>query len=317
MKVFITGKIPGNVEELFNTNNISTTTYKGNTPISKNRLLKESKSVDGILSLLTDKFDKEVIDNLTNCKIIANYAVGYNNIDINSAKQKGIIITNTPDILTDATADLAMALLLSIARRIPEGEDFMHSGKFKGWGANLLLGKELAGKTCGVVGFGRIGQAFAKRISAFGCKVIYYNRSKKHEAEKMLNAKKVSLPTLMKKSDFISLHLPLNEKTNKMIDKNLLDLMKQDTILVNTARGEIIDEKYLIQILKKNKIFGAGFDVYEGEPKVNENLFKLKNVVIAPHIGSATVETREKMAKLAAMNIINVLQGKNPLTPII
>lgn len=316
MKVFITRKIPNAAKEIFKANGIDIKVYSKNNPISKEELIKFGKNADGIISLLTDKIDSEIIDALPKCKIIANYAVGFNNIDIEYAAKKGIVVTNTPGILTDATADLAMSLLLACARYIPHGDKFMREGKFSGWEPELFLGRELRGKTCGVIGFGRIGQAFAERASAFGCKIIYYNRTKKSEVEEKLSAKKVSLKTLMSKSDFISVHLPLNEKTNNLINKEALDLMKTDAIFINTARGEVIDEQYLIKMLKARKVFSAGFDVYEGEPAVNEKLLKLDNVVLAPHTGSATIETRTKMAELAAKNVVNILSGKKALTAV-
>ncbi|CAG0905967.1 unnamed protein product [Cyprideis torosa] len=284
--------------------------------IGKEELIKNAKNADAIISLLTEKFDREVIDQLVNCKIIANYAVGFNNIDVEYAKSKGIIVTNTPDVLTDATAEIAVSLILACSRRIVESDNFMRNKKFVGWEPELLKGVQLSGKTFGLIGAGRIGIAVAKRIKSFGCKIIYYNRSKKIEFEKEFGAKKVSLNKLMQTSDIISIHLPLNSKTKLLLDKTKLELLKSTSILVNTARGEIVDEKYLIELLKKKRIFGAGFDVYENEPIVNPNLLKLNNVVLLPHIGSSTNETRDKMAELAAKNVINVLSGKKAITPL-
>ncbi len=316
MNVFITRKISAVAKELLQREGFSTEEYSGNNAISRKELIKKAKNADGIISLLTEKFDKELIDKLEKCKIIANYAVGFNNIDIKYAKSKGIIVTITPDVLTGATAEIAVSLLLACARRIVESDKFMREKKFVGWEPKLYQGIQLTGKTVGIIGAGRIGQATAKRLKGFGCKIIYYNKSKKAKFESELNAKKVSLVKLMSTSDFISIHLPLNISTNKLLGKEKLELMKPDAIMVNTARGEIIDEKYLLKMLKQKRIFAAGFDVYENEPNFNEELLKLKNVVLLPHIGSATFETRDKMAELAAKNVINVLRGKNPITPV-
>ncbi|MCB9218039.1 MAG: D-glycerate dehydrogenase [Ignavibacteriales bacterium] len=316
MNVFITREIPQIAKQLLEKNNITVKVFGPNRNISESELIKYSKNADAIISLLTEKFDQKTIDQLSKCKIIANYAVGFNNIDIQYAKSKGIIVTNTPDVLTDATAEIAVSLVLACARRIPEGERMMREEKFIGWEPNLLKGIQLTGKTFGIIGAGRIGQATAKRMKGFGCKIIYYNKSKKVDFEKEVNAQKVSLNSLLKKSDIISVHVPLNPSTNNLIDNTKLDLLKENAIIVNTARGEIIDEKYLIKMLKSKKIFSAGFDVYENEPKINKDLLKLNNVVLLPHIGSATIETRDEMAKLAAKNIVNVLFGKKPLTPV-
>lgn len=316
MKVFITRKIPIAAKELLTKNGFTVVVFPYNRVITKQELIKYAKNADGIISLLTEKFDKEVLDNLPKCKVIANYAVGFNNIDIDYATSKKIVITNTPKVLTDATAEIAASLVLACARRIPESDKFMRDEKFKGWEPELFKGVQLTGKTFGLVGCGRIGQATAKRIKGFGCKIIYYNRTKKSEFENEVGAKKVSLNTLMKKSDIVSIHLPLNSETNQLLNKEKLDLLKPNSILINTARGEIIDEKYLIKLLKTNKINSAGFDVYENEPKINPQLLKLSNVVLLPHIGSATVETRDEMAKLAATNVIKVLNGKRPKTPV-
>ncbi|MCB0732055.1 MAG: D-glycerate dehydrogenase [Ignavibacteriae bacterium] len=316
MNVFITREIPQIAKQLLEKNNITVKVFRPKRNISESELIKYSKNADAIISLLTEKFDQKTIDQLSKCKIIANYAVGFNNIDIQYAKSKGIIVTNTPDVLTDATAEIAVSLVLACARRIPEGERMMREEKFIGWEPNLLKGIQLTGKTFGIIGAGRIGQATAKRMKGFGCKIIYYNKSKKVDFEKEVNAQKVSLNSLLKKSDIISVHVPLNPSTNNLIDNTKLDLLKENAIIVNTARGEIIDEKYLIKMLKSKKIFSAGFDVYENEPKINKDLLKLNNVVLLPHIGSATIETRDEMAKLAAKNIVNVLFGKKPLTPV-
>lgn len=315
-KIFISYEIPDAGIKLLQDAGYSVKVYKGNKLLSKEQLITNTKDVDALITLLTDNVDKQVIDSMKRCKIIANYAVGYNNIDYRYAKSKGIIVTNTPDVLTDSTADLTLMLVLACARRIREGEELIRRKKFKGWKPKLLLGYELKDKIFGIVGMGRIGFAVAKRAHAFGCKIIYYSNHKNPSAENLLNAKRVSLENLMKSSDIISLHVPLTQKTKKLIDADKLKLMKNNCIFINTARGEIVEEKYLIKLLKMNRIFGAGFDVYENEPKVNPELLKLKNAVLLPHIGSATLEARNAMSILAAKNIIAILSGKKPLTPV-
>lgn len=316
MKIFITRKIPVIAESLLKKSGFNVESYSKDHPITKGELLKNVKSIDGLISLLTDKIDKEVIDAMPGCKVIANYAVGYNNIDSSYAKSKGIVVTNTPDILTDATADLTVTLLLAAARRVIEGDSMMREKKFEGWKPQLLTGVDIRNKVVGILGTGRIGTAFAKRMSGFDSKILYYDSVPNKMIEEMYGGKKVLLNTLLKKSDFISIHLPLTPNTYHLLNKEKLQMMKSTAVIINTARGEIIDEKELIKLLKDKKIFAAGFDVYENEPAVNKELYKLKNVVLLPHIGSATIETRSKMAELAAKNVIAVLKNKKPLTAV-
>ena len=316
MKVFITQKLPSIAYKLLTDKGFEVSVYGDDKTISTNNLIKLAHYSDAIISLLTDKIDSNVIGKLNNCKVIANYAVGYNNIDISAASKKGITVTNTPDILTESTADLTLALILSVARRVVEGDRLVRDGKFEGWKPELLLGAELSGKTIGIFGAGRIGQAVAIRAKAFGMKILYSSNSRKVKFEKKTGAVKVGLKTLLRNSDIVSLHTPLTPKTNGLIDKAHLDMLKSNAIFINTARGEIVDENYLVSTLKKNKIFGAGFDVYVNEPKVNKKLLKLHNTVLLPHLGSGTTETRNEMAKLVANNVINVLMGKKPLTPV-
>jgi len=316
VKVYITRKLPEIAEKHLKANKLDVSSFKYDRAISKKELIKNAKDADALITLLSDKIDKEIIDNLPKCKVIANYAVGYNNIDTVYAKSKNIVVTNTPDILTDSTADLAMAILLTCSRRIIEGETYVRAGKFDGWKPNLLLGYEFRNKTFGIIGAGRIGQATAVRAKAFGMKIIYYNRSQKENFEKEQNAKKVSLNQLLKTSDFISVHLPLTPQTFHLLNKENLKLLKKNAIIINTARGEVVDENELIKLLKTNKIYAAGFDVYENEPAINKELLKLKNVLVLPHIGSATIEARNAMAKLVADNVISVLKHKKGVTPV-
>jgi glyoxylate reductase len=316
MKVVITRKLPGEPEKLLKKSGFKVTVYKKDQSIPRNEFLKLTKDADAVLSLLTEKIDKEAIDNFSKCKIVANCAVGYNNIDVPYAKEKSLVVTNTPYVLTDATADLTVALILACARRLREGEQMMRENKFTGWKPDMLLGFDLKGKTVGIIGAGRIGRATARRLKGFGVKIIYFDRKKRDEFETEFLAKKVSINELMKKSDIISVHLSLSKETHHILNAESLSLMKKSAVIVNTSRGEIIEEKALIKLLKQNKIFAAGFDVYENEPNLNPELRTLKNVFLLPHIGSATVESRSAMALLAANNIISVLKGKEPITPI-
>lgn len=316
MKVFITSIVPNIAIKLLEKNGIEVIQHRSYLPISKKSLINKAKNCDAIFTLLSNKIDKEIIDSLPKLIIISNYAVGYNNIDIEYATEKKIWVTNTPNVLTNATADLAFALLLACARRIVEADEFTRKGKFKIWQSDLMLGKEVSGKTIGIIGCGRIGQAVGRRAKGFGLKILYYDKTPKNEFEKETGAKFVNLKTLLKKSDFISIHTPLNKNTYHLLDEKEFSLMKDGAILINTARGEVINEKVLVKYLKSGKLFSAGLDVYEFEPKISKELLKMKNVILLPHIGSATEETRNKMAELAAQNIIRVLKGKKPLTPV-
>lgn len=313
MKVFVTREIAKPAIDLLK-RNFDAIVYRKDQPIPRKELFRNVKDADGIVSLLTENFDKELIDHIPKCRIIANVAVGYNNIDIKYAAKKNIIVTNTPDVLTESTADLTMALVLACARRLIEGEDFLREGKFKGWKPKLLLGIELKDKIFGILGAGRIGTATAIRAKAFGTKIIYFSKDRNHKLEKETGAVKVSLNTLIKKADIVSIHLPLTNKTFHLLNKERLSFLKKSAVLVNTSRGEIIDEKELIKILKKGKIFSAGLDVFENEPNINPELLKLKNIVLVPHIGSATEEARTAMAMLAAKNVVSVLKWNKPLT---
>jgi len=316
MQVFITRELPEIAFNLLRQSKISFHYYKKDQPIPRQVLLQKVKNCEALISLLTEKIDREVIDNMPFGKIIANYAVGYNNIDITYAKKKKIIVTNTPDVLTDSTADLAMALVLACTRRLKEGEILIERGKYKGWKPKLLLGMELKGKNFGILGAGRIGSAVAKRARAFGTNILYSDQKRNIMLEKRLNAKRVSVKILLKNSDILSVHLPLNSKTCHFLDKEKLFQLKQDSILINTSRGELIDELALIKLLKKNRLKAVGLDVFENEPKLNPELLQFPNVIVLPHLGSATREARDAMAELAVRNVINVIQRKHPLTPV-
>lgn len=275
-------------------------------------MLKENPDTEALISFLSDKIDKEIIDLALNLKIIANYAVGYNNIDVPYAVKKGIPVTNTPEVLTKATADLTMALILAVCRRLVEGDELLRQGKFKGWAANFLLGKELDGSTLGIIGMGRIGQATALRAASFGMNIIYYDKTRKPELEVKHGYVFKAFTEVVKEADIVSLHIPSYPESHHLFNKDVLDLMKKDAVFINVSRGDLVDETYLAEKLEKNELFGAGLDVYEHEPNVSERLLKLKNVVLAPHIGSATYKARMAMAQLTVDNVKQVFAGMPP-----
>ncbi len=278
-------------------------------------LVKRAHGKAGLICLLNDRIDSVVMDELESLKVISNIAVGYDNIDIAAATQRGIMVTNTPGVLTETTADLAFALLLSAARRIPEADQFIRAGKFKNW--QLMqpqMGVDIYEKTLGIVGMGAIGQAVAKRArKGFDMRVIYRSLSRKETAEKEYEAEFVEFDELLAMSDFISIHVPLTEKTKHMFTTQEFKKMKNTAILINTARGPVVDEAALVEAIKDGQIRGAALDVFEEEPSVHPELIKMEeNVVLAPHIGSASIETRLRMAKMAARNMAKGLKGTRP-----
>ncbi len=312
-KVFVTRTIPQEgLKMLYDHFDVQVSDYDGVIP--KQMLIEKVKGVDGLLCLLTDTVDREVMDAAgPQLKVIANYAVGYNNIDIEEATKRGIMVTNTPGVLTETTADLAWALMMAISRRIVEGDKFVRAGKFRGWEPMLLLGTDLHGATLGIIGFGRIGQAVAKRALGFDMKVLYYSRSRiSEQIEKELKATYVDLNTLLRESDFVTLHLPLTKQTYHLIKEEQLRMMKKESYLINTARGPVVDEKALVKALKNNWIRGAALDVFENEPQIEPELLKMDNVVLTPHLGSASYRTRTRMSVMAAENIIKALMGEIP-----
>lgn len=279
-----------------------------NRVLSSDEITRNISGKDALLCLLTDTIDKRVIEASTQLKVISNYAVGFNNIDITAATRKGIPVCNTPGILTDTTADLTWALIFSLARRIVEADACTRAGKFKGWGPLDFLGTDIYGKTLGILGMGRIGQAVAKRAQGFDMKILYTA----HTDKNIPNATFVSLPTLLESSDFVSIHTPLSEETHHLIGARELSLMKKSAYLINTSRGAVIDESALLYALQNNLIAGAGLDVYEYEPKLTPGLTELQNTILLPHIGSATTETRTAMGLMAAENAIAILKGEEP-----
>jgi len=282
--------------------------------ISREELLEGVKGVDAILSVLTEKIDGEVMKAAgPQLKIIANYAVGYDNIDVVEAKKRGILVTNTPGVLTDAVADHTVALILAIARRLVEADKYTRAGKYQAWGPRLFLGGDIKGKTLGVVGLGRIGSAVAQRMQkGFEMKIIYYDVRRNEKLEEENGFEYRELDELLKEADFVSLHTALTEQTHHLISAERLKLMKPTTYLINTSRGPVVDEKALVEVLKNKEIAGAALDVFEKEPELTPGLADLDNVILTPHIASATRETRNKMAEMAANNIIAALEGQTP-----
>ena len=282
-------------------------------PISKQELLENVCDIDGLLCLLTDPVDADVIAAAGELECISNYAVGFNNIDVSAATERRIVVTNTPGVLTDTTADFAFALLMAAARRVPEADTFLRAGKFIGWDPMLMLGCDVYGKTLGVVGFGKIGRSLAMRARGFDMKVFYYDSIRATESdEASLGVTYSSLQDILKQCDFVSLHVPLTDETRHLIGREQLKVMKPTAILINTSRGPVVDEQALAEALRDGAIAGAGLDVFEDEPRVNALLASLSNVVLVPHIASASLETRSMMAKLAAENLIAALSGERP-----
>lgn len=310
-KVLVTSDIPIEGIELLQSH-FDVQVFNSNCGIKREELIKNIRDKQAVLCLLSDIIDKEVMNSANELKVISNYAVGYNNIDMAEATRRGIAITNTPDVLTNATADLAWTLLFSAARRVVEADIYTRHGNFKAWAPKLLLGQDITGRTIGIIGAGRIGRAFGKKAMAFDMEILYHNRTREESFEKECGATWVEKEELLRRSDFVSLHCPLTPETKHLIGEKELSLMKSTSILINTSRGPVVDEIALAKALEEKRIWSAGLDVYENEPYIEEKLLKLSNVVLLPHIGSATIETRKKMSIMAAENIIAILNGDIP-----
>ena len=282
-------------------------------PISISGLEKIASESVVMVTYLSDKIDAGIIDKGQNLKLIANYGAGFNNIDVGHAARKKIWVTNTPGVLHETTADLTWAMILGAARNIIPADHFTRENKFKGWSANMYLGGDVFGKTLGVIGLGEIGSAVARRAAGFNMKVLYFNRNRIPEAtEKVLNAEFVTLEDLLQKSDFVTVHTPLTDQTKNMIGRKQFLMMKPTAYFIHTARGKVVDDQALVKALKERVIAGAALDVYENEPALTEGMTKLENLMLLPHIGSATHKTRNIMADLVADNVLDVLQGKPP-----
>jgi glyoxylate reductase len=286
-------------------------------PVPRDILLREVPRLDGLLSLLTDRVDDELMASAPDLKVVSNLAVGFDNIDVPAATRRKIVITNTPDVLTETVADFAFCLLLAAGRRLVEGDAYARAGKWKTWALMLLAGQDLYGATLGLIGLGRIGSAVARRAKGFEMHVIYYDPYRREDIEKQLGIEYREMNEVLREADFISVHVPLMESTRHLISRDQFRLMKKTAVFVNTSRGPVVDQRALAEALQARQIFAAGIDVFEKEPVPDdEPLLKLDNVVVAPHIASASVPTRIRMATLAAENLVAVLQGKRPPNPV-
>lgn len=313
-EVYISRKIFDQAMDVLRSARISFTVNEADLPLSKQQLIEHIHDVRGLMCLLTDNIDEEMMRAAPQLKVISNVAAGFNNIDINAASRLGIMVTNTPDVLTETTADLAFALLIGVARRIVEADKYTRWGQYRGWElVQPHMGTDIRGKVLGIVGMGRVGRALARSAAlGFNMQIIYYSKSHCQEIEK-LGGRYVEFEELLRESDFISVHVPLTDRTRHMFGPQQFRMMKPTAIIINTSRGPVIDEQALADALDKNIIAGAGLDVYENEPAINSRLLKKeKNVVLLPHIGSATLETRIRMCVVAAQNMVCALRGETP-----
>jgi glyoxylate reductase len=285
--------------------------YDGATPIPESDLMARLAGKHGLVSVLTDRVSAKVLDALPDLKVVANIAVGYDNIDVAAARRRGVIVTNTPDVLTNATAELTWALILAVTRRVVEGDRLVRRNGWKGWALDFMLGMELTGKQLGIIGRGRIGRAVGARAPAFGMTAVYATRGARSK-----DLTEMSLDELLISSDVVSIHSPLTDSNRHLLDRRAFARMKRSAFLINTARGPIVDEEGLAWALQERLISGAALDVYEREPEVVQQLLLLENVVLAPHLGSATRETRTAMIELAIKNVVSVLHGRPALTPV-
>lgn len=279
--------------------------------LTKEEIIQGVKGKDGLLCLLTDQIDDEVFSANPDLKVVANYAVGYDNIDVEAATRRGIPVSNTPGVLTEASADLAFALIMAAARRTAEADKFVRTGKWEGWGPLQLLGVDVHGATLGIIGLGRIGKAVVRRAKGFDMKICYWNRTRLSEQEEReMGLQYLPIDAVLQTADFVSLHVAFTPDTEHLIGTRELEMMKPSSILINTSRGAVVDEKALVRALKEGQIRGAGLDVYENEPKIEPELLEMDQVVLLPHLGSATVATRTKMAMVAIDSLLAVLHGR-------
>lgn len=283
-------------------------------PPPKKTIIEKARDVEALASLLSDKIDSEVFDAAPNLRIVSQLAVGFDNIDIPEATKRGIYVTNTPEVLTDTTADFAWALLMAVARRVVEADRYVRMGLWKvGWHPDMLAGRDVYDSTIGIVGAGRIGYSMARRAKGFNMKILFYDVIPRPEMEKDFGARRVELDALLKEADFVTVHVPLMKETHHLINADRLKLMKRTAYLINNSRGPVVDEKALSEALKEGRIAGAGLDVFEHEPTPMDNpLLKFDNVVVAPHISSASLETRAKMSEMVAENLVAFFEGRNP-----
>ncbi len=308
--VFLTRALPGPVMVALK-NRFRLKYNRRDRPLRKSELIRGMRGCEGLITMLSDTIDREVLARNPGLKVIANYAVGSNNIDLGAATRRGIVVTNTPGVLTEATADLTWLLILSLCRRILEGDRLVRKRKWSGWSPTQLPGIELYGKVLGIVGMGRIGKAVAKRAIGFGMRVVYYNRRRLSPPwEHRLHLSYRSFFRTLETADILSLHVPLTAETRHLIDRRTLKRMKPSSLLINASRGPVVDEKALVAALRSRKIAGAGLDVYENEPRIEKGLLSLPNVVLLPHLGSATVESRIRMGHMVIENVRAVLSGR-------
>lgn len=316
-RIFITRKIPEHLLEPYTDMFDFSMWENEEEPVPKEVLFQEAEQADGLICMVSEKVDKALIEHGKRLKVIANVAVGYDNIDVEEAAKRGIIVTNTPDVLTETTADLGFALLMATARRIIEANKFIAENRWREWGPFLLAGADIHHKTIGIVGMGRIGEAIARRANGFSMSVLYHNRSRRPEAEKHIGAQYVSFEELLERSDFVVSVVPYSKESHEMFDKQAFAKMKKSAIFINISRGGVVDEQALYDALKNKEIAAAGLDVFAKEPIGSDSPFMaLDNCVCLPHIGSASVETREKMITLALENVKGTLCGEGPLTPV-
>jgi glyoxylate reductase len=311
--VFITRQIPSAGIDLLNRHCRVVEINPDDRTLSKSELIDAVSGKDGFICLITDTLDKEVLEAIRGVEIISNFGAGFNHIDLTAATRMGIMVTNTPGVLTGATADLTWALIFAVSRRVVEGDRFTREGKFREWHPTLFLGGEVTGRTLGVIGAGRIGSAVALKSRSFEMPVLYHDSAKNRDLEEATGARFVSMDDLLRESDFVSLHVPLTSGTNHLIGERELNLMKKTAYLINTSRGPVVDEAALVRALISGRIAGAGLDVYENEPELAPGLARLENVVLLPHLGSATVGTRTRMSLMAAENLLQGLRGEIPV----
>ena len=312
--VYVTRMIPQAGIEVLRDAGLDVEINPHDRPLTREELLRVVPQAEAVLCLLTDRIDSDVFEAAPTIKGFANYAVGYDNLDVSEATRRGIPLSNTPGVLTDATADLAWALLFAVARRVVESDGVMRRGEWAGWGPLQFIGGDITGRTLGIIGAGRIGTAMALKSRGFGMTVLYTGNRRNDVLEDTLGAQKVPLEELLSASDFVSVHVPLTESTRHVIDRSALERMKRTAYIINTARGPVIDETALVEALREGAIAGAGLDVYENEPIPAPGLVDLPNAVVTPHVGSATHETRDAMATMAARNILAMIAGEKPET---
>lgn len=314
MKIYITRRIPGEVTEKLKEKGYEVSFNEFDKPVTEEELVSGVRGVDAILSLLTEKIDGDLMDLAgPQLKVISNYAVGFDNINVDDATKRGIVVTNTPcDEVNEAVAEHTWALILSLARRIVEADESVRRGFYSSWDPGTFLGSSLKGKTLGIIGLGRIGSMVAKRAKGYGMDLLYNKKERDENLENELGVKYETLDDLLSKSDFVSLHVPLTEETKGMINKGTISKMKKGSYIVNTARGEVIREDDLVEALRDGHLKGAALDVFENEPQINPELIGMENVVLTPHIGSATWDARNKMSEMAFNGIIDVLEGRKP-----